>query len=94
MTTNASRATHSGEVTKTYAAIAADTDLITERPTYARDGVNRKPRQIIVGGAGDLVLQYFTGVTDTITATAGQVLNIQPEKLLAATAATNVTVVW
>ena len=65
MTTNASRQTHSGECTKTFAAIAADTDLLTERPTYARDRVARKPRQLIVGGAGDLALQYFAGVTAT-----------------------------
>ncbi len=94
MSTNASSAIHSGDVTLTYAAIAADTDLLTGRPTYTRDRVPRKPRQIIVGGAGDLALQFFAGITDTIPATAGQVLNIQPEVLLTATTATNITVVW
>jgi hypothetical protein len=93
-TINASRATHSGECTLTYPAIAGDTDLLTGRPTHALDGVSRKPRQIIVGGAGDLALRYFAGVTDTIPATAGQILNIQPEAILSATTATNITVLW
>lgn len=75
-------------------APVSDVDLITARPTYALDGVKKKPRQIIVGSAGDLSVEYFDGISDTIPATAGQVLNLQPQKILSTTTAADITIVW
>lgn len=90
---------HSGTSSLSIAAPGgSDQDLITLRPGFVKtdggDGARLAPRQIIVAGGGNLVVEYRDGTSDTIVVLAPYTYNLQPVKLLAATTATNVTIVW
>lgn len=78
------------------ASLAADIDLVTGRPGYATDARAMRPRMIVVWDTGDLVLEYRTGVQDTVpVAVAGSMLPVQPTKLIASgTTVTSVTIGW
>ena len=94
--------THTGVESKIYASIAADTDLAAEYPlaTSGQATTYKLPREIYVFGAGNLIIEHTrsyesaAGTTVTIPATAGYRLTLGPRILKAATAATNILVVW
>lgn len=51
-------------------------------------------RAIRAGGAGTVVLTYATGDQDTITAAAGELLEVQAVNIDATSGATLITVFW
>ena len=78
-------------VSKTYASIGADTDLVAEYPL----GGNQPPRWLRIGVAGNLSVEYAQGVTDTFAVLAGENILCGPNVILAAgTTATEITVFW
>lgn len=83
-----------GKFTQTFATTAG-----TTRDLVALGGACCL--EIIVGGAGNLVLEYAVRTadntayrTDTIPVTAGQVLRVRASKIMTTSTATNVTVMW
>ncbi len=72
--------------TVTYATIASDIDL------DPKEGM----QLLRIGGAGNIVLHYPDGTTDTITnLLAGERLYVSPDKIVAAgSTATKVTLHW
>lgn len=83
-------------VSKTYATIDADVDLVADTPDIAAGTVaGRLPIAIRVGTAGALHVQYECGAEDTITFGTGETLYVQPRRILDAdTTAAAVTVFW
>jgi D-alanyl-D-alanine carboxypeptidase len=96
VTLSADTRNHSAPNSKLYASIAADTDLGAEYPlaTAGKLDSYKLPRQIIVHGSGDLSYENENGDTVTVPVTAPYTYDITPRKLLAATDATNILVLW
>ena len=88
--------TYNGWVSKSYATIDDDYDLVTVRPNYTAQTPQWLPKCIYVGGAGNLAVQYEDGTSDTILGiVAGTILPISPRSIIdTGTTATNVTVIW
>jgi hypothetical protein len=83
-------------VSKTYATIDADVDLVAVTPDAVAGLVpGRVPFAIRCGGAGALHVQYESGVEDTVTFLAGETMYARVRRVLdASTTATAVTVLW
>jgi hypothetical protein len=80
------------------AAVAADHDLVAERDGYQAndDSTHLLPKEIVVIGAGNLVVRYegAGADADTIPAPANSVWGIGPRTIDATTTATNIVVIY
>lgn len=89
---NESRSLSAAIASKTYATIAADTNLLT---ALEADGITSPARRIRVQVAGNVSVKYESGVTDTFPMFAGEVLEGQFVTIFTSgTTATGVTVFW
>jgi hypothetical protein len=66
-----------------YATLAADKDLLVDGPTATASNKDRPCRRIVPGSTGNLVVMRPDGTNQTLTVTAGQILDIQAIKLVA-----------
>lgn len=64
-----------------YATLAADKDLLADGPT--RGNKDRPCRRIVPGSTGTLIVTRPDATNQTLTVTAGQILDLQAIKLVA-----------
>ncbi len=93
---------HSGTISDTITSFTGGVDLVATRPNFSQaeggDRSEMQPRQLYFPVAGDIVLRYTLGGTnydDTVTVTAGAVLNVSPASIVeSGTTVTKVTIIW
>ena len=82
---------------KYYATVAADTNVVTDRPLYDEHGRGKRlPRAFIASVGGNLVVKpTYQGSNVTLPVTAGVWYPISFETMIASgTTATGIIVVW